>query len=70
MYKLMGYLQYAHLIDTNTTMNQHEKDLRLANIMTVMEIQYKIPMFRDPEWEKHNQDVIIAYRAISNMRSL
>ena len=70
MYILIGYIQYAHLIEINTVMEQHEKDRRLANILTEMERRYKIPMFSDPEWEKHNQDVIIAYRAISNMRSL
>lgn len=63
-------MQYAHLINANSTLSQHEKDIRLANIMTTMERHYGIPMFRDPEWEKHNQNVIIAYRAISNMRKL
>lgn len=70
MYNLIGYIQQAHLINVSTVWNRHEKDCRLADLMTEMEIKYKIPMFSDPEWEKHNQDVIIAYRGISNMRSL
>lgn len=70
MYNLLGYMQCAHLIATNMKMSQQEKDLRLANIMAAMERHYKIPMLRDCEWEKHNQGVIITYRAISNMRKL
>jgi hypothetical protein len=60
----------AKRIHFNQHLDQHDKDVALARLMTAMEIHYKIPMFRDPEWEKHNQDVIIAYRAISNMRKL
>ena len=69
MYNLIGYIQYAHLIDKDITMDQHEKDIKFANIMTAMERHYKIPMFRDTEWEKHNQDVLKAYKFVSSLRS-
>jgi len=54
-------------------MNLHvpsqEKAIRLANLMTLMEGKYSIPMQRKPEWEKDNRKIIAMYRKISISRS-
>ena len=70
MYNLIGFMQKAHLIDISKVYSQHEKDFMLTVLMTEMEGMYKIPMFKNAEWEKHNQDVIKVYKFISNLRKL
>lgn len=47
-----------------------EKDRQLARLMSELERQYKIPIIRDPEWEKQNRAVIALYRKISMSRTL
>lgn len=47
-----------------------EKDRQLARLMSELERQYKIPIIRDPEWEKQNKPVVALYRKVSMSRSL
>jgi hypothetical protein len=46
-----------------------ERDRLLAELMTMMEKEYRIPLLRDPEWEKKNRKVIALYRKISMSRT-
>lgn len=50
--------------------SRDEKDRQLARLMSELERQYKIPIIRDPEWEKQNRSVIALYRKISMSRAL
>lgn len=47
-----------------------EKDRQLARLMSELERQYKIPIIRDPDFEKQNRAVIALYRKISMSRAL
>lgn len=69
MYNLIDFIKEAKLINGSVVWDRHEKDCRLAGIMTKMESMYNIPMFRDAEWEKHNRDVLKAYKFVSSLRS-
>ena len=70
MDKLFDYFKRADAVDTDSDLTQFQKDKKLAEIMTEMERVYKIPIFRNLEWEKNNHKVIRTYREISNMRKL
>lgn len=50
--------------------SREEKDRQLARLMSELERQYKIPIVRDPEWEKQNKPVVALYRKVSMSRSL
>lgn len=47
---------------------QYRKNMKLAEIMTEMEYNYKIPILNDENYNKSHPDVIAAYRKISAMR--
>jgi len=47
-----------------------ERNRRLSELMTMMEKEYRIPLLRDPEWEKKNRAVIALYRKISMSRTM
>jgi hypothetical protein len=51
-------------------LNSKEKTMELADLMTDMEYEFKIPMLRNEEWEKDNKKVIALYRKISMSRDL
>ena len=70
MDKLFDFFKRADVVDTDSDLTQFQKDKKLAEIMTEMERVYKIPIFRNLEWEKNNHKVIRTYREISNMRKL
>ena len=67
---LIHLFEKAAMIEADNSMNQEQKDLRLAQLMTAMERKYNIPMLRNEQWERDNPFVIRIYREISNMRSL
>lgn len=67
---LIHLFEKATMIEADNSMNQDQKDLRLAQLMTAMERKYEIPMLRNEQWERDNPFVIRIYREISNMRSL
>lgn len=50
--------------------DQPRKDILLADLMTEMEKQFKIPMLRNEEWERENVKVIAMYRKLSITRTL
>lgn len=61
-------IEQAEDVRNNKTLNDHQKDVLLADIMTGMERTYHIPAIKTPEWEAKHKDVIDAYRRISSMR--
>jgi hypothetical protein len=48
--------------------SDYRKDERLAELMTKMERQFRIPAFRNEAYEKANPDVMRVYRKISDAR--
>ena len=68
--KLEEYIARAEQIQSEEQTSAEDKAVRLANIMTKMENQYSIPMLKNETWEQQNQDVIKAYRRISDMREI
>jgi hypothetical protein len=54
----------------SSDLNSKEKTMELADLMTDMEYEFKIPMLRNEEWEKDNKKVIALYRKISMSRDL
>lgn len=70
MDKLICFLEKATVITDDPYMTQYQKDVRIAELMTIMERRYNIPMLRNEQWEKDNSYVISVYKAISNMRKL
>jgi hypothetical protein len=67
---LVSLWEKAIRINYDKNLTQHGKDVALANLMTTMEQHYQIPMLRNPEWEARNPEVIVVYRAISDLRKL
>jgi len=68
------YIEISHLIYKLPT-EQDSQDLVLANIMTIMERQFKIPMLGIfiPEWlqeNKSNKFLLSIYEKISALRSI
>ncbi|MEK5038937.1 hypothetical protein [Sporosarcina sp. FSL K6-3457] len=49
---------------------EHIKSARLANLMTDMEQIYRIPMFRDEDYNAKNPHVMQLYWAVSEARAL
>jgi hypothetical protein len=47
-----------------------KRDGKLAQLMTLMEQTFKIPMLRNLHWEEENNEVISLYRTISYSRKL
>lgn len=48
----------------------HERDVRLANLMTDLEQAYGIPSLRNESFETANPFVMQLYRAVSEARSI
>ncbi|WP_018130181.1 hypothetical protein [Effusibacillus pohliae] len=46
----------------------YERDIRLAELMTLMENHFRIPLWRDEEYYRQNPDVIEFYRSVSFSR--
>lgn len=44
--------------------------IRLAELMTMMEEQFNIPMLRSKEWEATNSEVATLYKQMSNRRDM
>lgn len=53
----------------NSDEPNHNKDVKLASLMTHMEVFHSVPTLRKPEWEKKNKKVIAMYRKLSMSRS-
>lgn len=54
----------------HSDLSDHCKSIKFANLMTVMEGVYKVPMLKNVEWEKGNKAVIVMYRKLSRSRSI
>lgn len=68
------YMEISHLI-YNLPNKTYEKDLMLAQVMTEIESQYKIPLLgiNIPNWLQknyHNKFILEVYEKISNLRSI
>lgn len=46
-----------------------ERDRRLAELMTELERDFRIPTLRNSEWEKENRALIALYRKVSRSRT-
>ncbi|MFC0561450.1 hypothetical protein [Halalkalibacter alkalisediminis] len=53
----------------HSALSDHCKAIKYANLMTVMEGIYKVPMLKNEEWEKENKTVIAMYRKLSRSRT-
>ncbi|QSO52093.1 hypothetical protein JZ785_25655 [Alicyclobacillus curvatus] len=54
--------RYEHIMHS---LKGKHRNRALAQLMTIMEQEYKIPTVHDPEWESKNKTVIAMYRKIS-----
>ncbi|WP_409276404.1 hypothetical protein V1499_23020 (plasmid) [Neobacillus sp. SCS-31] len=52
----------------SSDLNDYNKAIELAALMTEMEGSYQVPMLKNEEWEKANKPVIALYRKISRSR--
>lgn len=59
----------VRLIEILSIKDNHHRDMRLANLMTDLEIAYEIPMLIDEEYNRENQLIIGFYQMVSNLRS-
>ena len=60
--------RYEAIIHSNLSRNR--KAVKLADLMTELEAEFKIPMVRNEKWEQENRAVIALYRKISMSRDL
>ncbi|QJX74728.1 hypothetical protein [Priestia megaterium] len=68
-YKLSDFNEeYEKIMRSSIT--QYTKDVKLAELMTLIEGVFSVPLLRDEEWERNNKKVIAMYRKISNSRKL
>lgn len=68
-YKLSDFNEEYEKI-MRSPITQYTKDVKLAELMTIMEKEFSVPMLKDVEWERNNRKVIAMYRKISNSRKL
>jgi hypothetical protein len=62
---------YQEKFDKLTDMKKgSRRDMLLANIMTQMEANFKIPLMQNLDWEEENPKIINLYREISFSRTL
>ncbi|MCT1905259.1 hypothetical protein [Oceanobacillus sojae] len=47
-----------------------QKDRGYVSLMSEMEVEFRIPMLRNEEWEQQNKDVFTLYRKMSMSRKL
>lgn len=59
---------YEEIIHRN--IKEPFKSRKLAELMTELEREYKVPALRNEVWERKNRAVIALYRKISLSRSL
>ena len=48
---------------------ERKKDYQLAELMSEMEREFRIPSIRNEKWEQENRAIIALYRKISLSRS-
>jgi hypothetical protein len=59
---------YEDILQSKLSSNQ--KDRKLAQLMTLLECTFKIPMLNNVRWEADNKEVISLYKRISLSRGL
>lgn len=70
MKKLLNLFEKATLIEADTNLSQDQKNLRLSQLLTAMEREYKIPIFLNDKWVAENPRIYNVYKEISDMRKL
>ncbi|WP_128896665.1 hypothetical protein [Longirhabdus pacifica] len=60
--------QYENIM--KESLSTVDRDKKLADLMTVLEKEYKIPSLRNIEFEKNNRAIIALYRKISLSRNI
>ena len=70
MDQLIGFFEKATMIDADKNLTRHQKDVKIAQILTDMEGRYEIPLFKNEQWEENNYLVFRVYREIGRMRDL
>lgn len=70
MDQLIGFFEKATMLDADKHLTRHQKDVKIAQILTEMEGRYGIPLFKNEQWEENNYLVIRVYREIGKMRDL
>lgn len=69
MNKKLQYFKKKYEEILNASLTKTEKDKRLSELMTEMEMVYKIPILKCPGWENNNRDIIDLYKKISLSRT-
>lgn len=59
--------EYEDII--HSELSDQKKGIQLAELMTEMERDYKVPALRNIDWENKNRSVIALYRKISMSRN-
>ena len=70
MKKLLQLFEKAVMIEADANVSQDQKNLRLSQLMTAMEREYKIPIFMNEKWMAENPRIYGVYKEISDMRKL
>lgn len=68
MKKLLQLFEKAVMIEADTSIGQDQKNLRLSQLLTAMEREYKIPIFLNDKWVAENHRIYSVYKEISDMR--
>ena len=68
MKKLLQLFEKAVMIEADTSIGQDQKNLRLSQLLTAMEREYKIPIFLNDKWVAENHRIYGVYKEISDMR--
>lgn len=63
-------IRQADKIREDQALSSYKKDVKLADLMTLMESEYGVPVLKNPEWEEKHPDVFRTYKKISDMREL
>jgi len=70
MSKLLNRFNDEYEKILHSGLSEDQKTMEYSSLMTEMEHEFKIPIIRDPEWERENRKIIALYRKISMSRKL
>ena len=65
---LKGYAQRYHEIMKKSSLLPYQRDIMLGQLMTEMEIRYRIPMLQDSVYDAQHLSIMKLYRQISYAR--
>lgn len=67
VYELADFKHDLELI-LSIRMTKQDRNIKLATLMTKMEVQFKIPALNSEKFNAENKEIIALYREISNAR--